>query len=710
MATVIDSLVISLGLDPTPVKSGLNQLAGLAAKFAGPIAGAFSINKIVSGYMKDVGEVARMTGRYSQKLEEWRYKRAMLARVTREDIELYKKCREGVVKFNIAMADLSAKIVREFHPAIKLGVDILNRFSGWVKENEHNIVRFFMVAAGVITAVFIPALVKMGLALLRNPLTGLIIALGALILVLDDLITYARGGRSAFAEFWAKFGTPEEVKQKLIAFLEKCKKLLADYLPLIVKIVGALLGLSAARGVFYLIEKALGGVGKALGVVGKALGIFLRHPALLFLMAAAYFIYQRWDGMVEGMKALIADLTSAWRKAVDWLADYIGSVVDGWNLVKEKCKKIIDDIADGWHALTEDLISVWKKAVDWLADYIGSVVDGWNLVKEKCKSIYSGMVEGMKALIADLISVWGKAVDWMANYIGSVVDGWNLVKEKCKSIYSGMVEGMKALIADLTSAWKKAVDWVANYIGSVVDGWTALTDKCKSIYSGMVDWTADYIEKIAQGWKDLTGDLSAAYNKAVNFTVELMEKAVNGVKDLRTKAVNALAGMIESLAGVLSHTWEGIKDGFNSLVDDLTAAWKRSPLYTMFSFIIDGVNAAKNALGIGGDEEQKTTGGLGGIGVTGAIAAAAAKAFDLGGLWGSAKDFLGAKFSAVPNVNQQTSAMTTSVGKQHNGDVNIDNSQNITVNGNVGDPAELADTMNEHRTTADLSDSGTYLN
>ncbi len=566
MATVIDSLVISLGLDPTPVKSGLNQLAGLAARFAGPIAGAFSINKIVSGYMKDVGEVARMTGRYSQKLEEWRYKRAMLARVTREDIDLYKKCREGVVKFNIAMADLSAKIVREFHPAIKMGVDILNRFSGWVKENEHNITRFFMVAAGVITAVFLPALVKMGLALLWNPLTGLIIALGALILVLDDLITYARGGRTVFAEFWAKFGTPEEVKQKLIAFLEKCKKLLADYLPLIVKIVGALLGLSAARGVFYLIEKALGGVGKALGVVGKALGIFLRHPALLFLMAAAYFIYQRWDGMVEGMEALIADL-----------------------------------------------ISVWKKAVDWLA----------------------------------------------------------------------------------------------NYIGSVVDGWTALTDKCKSIYSGMVDWTADYIGKIAQGWKDLTGDLSAAYNKVVNFTVELMEKAVNGVKDLRTKAVNALAGMIESLAGVLSHTWEGIKDGFNSLVDDLLAAWKRSPLYTMFSSIIEGVNAAKEALGIGGDEEQKTAGG---IGVTGAIAAAAAKAFDLGGLWGSAKDFLGAKFSAVPNVNQQTSAMTTSVGKQHNGDVNIDNSQNITVNGNVGDPAELAETMNKHRTTADLSDSGTYLN
>ena len=322
------------------------------------------------------------------------------------------------------------------------------------------------------------------------------------------------------------------------------------------------MGLSAVRGVLYLLEKSLGGV-------GKALGAFLRHPAILFLMAAAYFIYQRWDGMVEGMEALIADL-----------------------------------------------ISVWKKAVDWLA----------------------------------------------------------------------------------------------NYIGSVVDGWTALTDDCKSIYRGMVDWTADYMGKIAQGWKDLTGDLSGAHDKAVNFTVDLMEKAVNGVKDLHTKAVNVLAGMIESLAGVLSRTWEGVKDGFNALVDDLIAAWKRSPLYTMFTSIIDGINEAKKALGIS-DDEKKETGGLGaGLGVVGGLATAAANTFDLGGLWGNAKDFLNSKISAVPNVNQQTSAVTNSVGKQHNGDVNIDNSQNITVNGNVGDPAELAETMNEHRTTADLSDSGTYLN
>ena len=43
MATVVDHLVISLGLDPRPLQSGLNQVKSLAMRFAGPIAGAFSI-------------------------------------------------------------------------------------------------------------------------------------------------------------------------------------------------------------------------------------------------------------------------------------------------------------------------------------------------------------------------------------------------------------------------------------------------------------------------------------------------------------------------------------------------------------------------------------------------------------------------------------------------------------------------------------------
>ena len=139
MATVVDHLVISLGLDPRPLQSGLNQVKSLAMRFAGPIAGAFSIHKVFQNYVESVSWVAKVTGGYFEKLENYKYKMAMLARVTREDIEVYRKYREALVKFNITMGDLSMKIMREFYPVFRTMIDGLNKFSDWVDRNHDNI-------------------------------------------------------------------------------------------------------------------------------------------------------------------------------------------------------------------------------------------------------------------------------------------------------------------------------------------------------------------------------------------------------------------------------------------------------------------------------------------------------------------------------------------------------------------------------------------
>ena len=119
-------------------------------RFAGPIAGAFSIHKVFQNYVESVSWVAKVTGGYFEKLENYKYKMAMLARVTREDIEVYRKYREALVKFNITMGDLSMKIMREFYPVFRTMIDGLNKFSDWVDRNHDNIIRFLEVAAGVI--------------------------------------------------------------------------------------------------------------------------------------------------------------------------------------------------------------------------------------------------------------------------------------------------------------------------------------------------------------------------------------------------------------------------------------------------------------------------------------------------------------------------------------------------------------------------------
>ena len=224
MASIADQILIKMGLDSSQLEAGLNRskqqigattqaMDKMGAKWAStakmltttvlaPIAGFMSLGAVIKSYFGGVAQVAQMTGAYNTKMEEWRKKRAMLARYNKEDIELYKKGREAVVKFQITMDDLSAKIMRSVSPAVKWLIDKLNDFSDWIDRNSQNIIRFLGVVAGTITALLIPSFIKLGIAMLTNPLTWIIALLGVLILIIDDLVTYLRGGDSALGAFW----------------------------------------------------------------------------------------------------------------------------------------------------------------------------------------------------------------------------------------------------------------------------------------------------------------------------------------------------------------------------------------------------------------------------------------------------------------------------------------------------------------------------
>ncbi len=180
----------------------LSRVKVLATGLIAPVAMMFSVGKAFNNYFSEAGQVAKMTGQHSERLEEWRKKRAMLNRVTQEDIQLYKKSRESLLSFNIVMGDLGAMITRSQAPAIKFLLGLLDKFTKWVDANKVNIVRFIKVLTTSILVMLIPAFVKLGVAMLANPITLIIALIGSLIFIIDDLVTYMNGGKSAFSDFW----------------------------------------------------------------------------------------------------------------------------------------------------------------------------------------------------------------------------------------------------------------------------------------------------------------------------------------------------------------------------------------------------------------------------------------------------------------------------------------------------------------------------
>lgn len=378
----VESLVISLGLDPANFRNGLAQVEGgfqnfvrSIAAMAAPLLGAISVGAMVDRYMGDAAQVAQMTGRWTSQQEEWIKKRELLSRITREDIELYRKGKLALLNFDAAMAGLSTTIMRRLSPVIQGGIDRLNAVSDWVRKNENNIIRFVTVLAATITAVLTPAFVKMGIAMLANPLTWIIAGILLLALVIDDLLVYIRGGESAFGEFWAIFGTGEEILDKLRStwksFLDSMSRF-KNLIPYIVSGAAAFAGYKAVSGV-------LSGVVKAVNFVKSAFMalrvVMATNPLGAFLLIAALIIVY-WDDIVAAIRKGVAFIGEYAGKAKALIMDAIGKAAD-W--IKEKWAPIGDFFSKLWDGITKKISAVKEKLKgmipDWMKEWLG-VKDG----------------------------------------------------------------------------------------------------------------------------------------------------------------------------------------------------------------------------------------------------------------------------------------------------------------------------------------------
>ena len=185
------------------VGSKLGGLIGGAIKrFVLPLLAGLSLGSFFNSFSSDVKQVAQMTGYYTGQMDEWYKKRAMLARVTRQDLELYRRSKFAVLNFNIALADLSSNIMHRLTPTFLKGLDLLERFTAWIGRNENNIIRFVTVVAGVLTVMMLPALVKAaaGAWAFILPWLPLIAVITLIVLVIDDFITMCQGGESGIVK------------------------------------------------------------------------------------------------------------------------------------------------------------------------------------------------------------------------------------------------------------------------------------------------------------------------------------------------------------------------------------------------------------------------------------------------------------------------------------------------------------------------------
>ena len=615
MATVIDSLMISIGVDPQKAREGFAQVSqaaqktdsefnnlaqkwkgvitGLVSSVIAPVAGAFAIGKVVNSYMSDVASVATLTGAYSEKLEEWRLKRAQLARVTREDIELYKKGREALTTFKIAFGDVSAKMMRSFMPAMKFGVDILNKFSSWINRNQDNIVRFFQVTAGVITAVFLPAIIKTSAAMLASPLTWVIAALGALVIVIDDLVTYMQGGKSALSGFWSYFGTGPEIMAKLNSAFHVFKEVISV-------IWKPLAALAAGFAAFKVGAVLVQGFISVLTGLKAALTLISAHPIMAMLVGLISLVmwvsdaFKRaggdWSKVLDLMKGDLIGFLNLFGGLGDKLADFFKpfeAAFDAWiNVMGNLLGAVMNVFKLVWAYISGAPAEAKDKIAAALWECIDGVIESFKTYVTEVWSLIGGTVEALGSAIGSVFAAVPQALSKIFGFIGSALSG---VTEFFSSAFSqlfGFVgESLGALGSAIAAPFVALGNGVSSLVGSISNALSSVFDGVVSGVKGTVAVVSNTVSSVVGGVTSfVTSSLSAVKGFAV------------GIYQGIGKAVTALwkgAGDLAKATGrTISEVWQGFSRAFTSVCDGLGNAWKSitSALGSAFDKVVSFVS------------------------------------------------------------------------------------------------------------------------
>lgn len=273
---------------------------------------------------------------------------------------------DSLSKMKKGFREIISLLKTAFVPIFTLIISVASRMTQYLVSAvlliRKNMDALKVVALGlaiVFRGQLVKALADFGRVLMTNPVVALVTAIAGLLLILDDLIVYSKGGKSALAGFWKLFGTPEQVKKGLDDVAKKFEGFL--------KMLGSFSGGKFAPFVI---------LATIIGVTVAAIVSLISFIGAIPLAVAAMvaFVIAYWDELTEAVKA-IGNM-------------FIGIFGSGGVL-----NQAFDAIPGMVQAVADALMNAFGSAADWVLSKWQGVVNffssAWNMVKNIGNSVGS---------------------------------------------------------------------------------------------------------------------------------------------------------------------------------------------------------------------------------------------------------------------------------------------------------------------------------
>lgn len=311
------------------------------------------------------------------------------------------------------------------------GVQVITNFVKFVDKIVRSTIGWknAFIALGVAWAI-------LNRAFLFSPIGILIVAFGALLLLVDDLMVYMAGGKSLFGSYWdplidgAKsaiewFNSLSEKSRKLLGASGILSVLMIAFSGTTVKVIGVFI-----KGF------------KMMAIAVRALTVvMMSNPILAILSAiaiAAYLIYDNWDWLSTQFKKIWANIsgfaTEAWNNIVSTVSNAIKNVLMYFGMSEAGATQVVDDIGKAFSMLfdlitlpfslakkfIDDLLNLWSDDNMTFIEKLGgsflllfdSITEPFKMAMAWIKDKFMGFIDGIMGTLKSALSFIGVEIEW----------------------------------------------------------------------------------------------------------------------------------------------------------------------------------------------------------------------------------------------------------------------------------------------------------
>lgn len=395
--------------------------------------------------------------------------KGLLFDISKQELQQADEYQEAMKKTGLAMESIKTKIALNLLPQLN---SVVGGFNDWLRANKELIAggltkviqwggKFFQVIINTGRAIgkvidntigWKGAVMALGAAfaflnrkMLMNPITWIIAGIVGLMLLIDDLMVYLRGGKSLFGDFWgACIGWIKSV----MAWWNN----LSEEWQTTIKLIGGMLAAAFGSNLFLAVTNGASGFAKVLGFILSP----LRRLIGMAMSAGKAFI---WLGRALMMNpigiiiGLVVGLVYVLYDLYKWLTTGDSVFGNFWQTISDTWKNIKKAFQDGvknilmWLGMSEDGAD---KTVAGISAVFGTIFD---VITMPFKLAWD--------LIKGLFKIWGDDTKSLTEKLGDtfwlVVD---LIKKPFEEAFDWVLKKIEWIRSKVSWLFKSASDGV----------------------------------------------------------------------------------------------------------------------------------------------------------------------------------------------------------------------------------------------------------